>query len=153
MPQDLRTYLDAVKRNRPTDVQVVTRPVDPAHELTALVVNQIDAALHPTMVAVLVGGVEPDTLVPVSVLHGTADTLAERGGIGTMLGWSDTPLDLDLGDERSAAARLPPDEIEWLRCTGATLFVPLTSGTGTTKQLLGALVLGAKRSAWNTAIS
>ncbi len=116
------------------------------NELTALVVNQIDAALHPTMVAVLVGGVEPDTLVPVSVLHGTADTLAERGGIGTMLGWSDTPLDLDLGDERSAAARLPPDEIEWLRCTGATLFVPLTSGTGTTKQLLGALVLGAKRS-------
>ena len=39
MPQDLRTYLDAVKRNRPTDVQVVTRPVDPAHELTALVVK------------------------------------------------------------------------------------------------------------------
>jgi len=116
------------------------------NELTALVVHQIDAALHPTMVAVLVGGVEPETLVPVSVLHGTADTLSERGGIGTMLGWSDTPLDLDLADARSAASRLPPDEIEWLRCTGATLFVPLTSGTAPSKQLLGALVLGAKRS-------
>ena len=116
------------------------------NELTALVVQQIDAALHPTMVAVLVAGVEPGTLVPVSVLHGTADTLDQRGGIGTMLTWSDTPLDLDLTDERSAAGRLPPDEVEWLRCTGAVLFVPLSASEGGTRQLLGALVLGAKRS-------
>lgn len=116
------------------------------NELTALVVQQIDEALHPTMVAVLVAGVEPGTLVPVSVLHGTADTLDERGGIGTMLTWSDTPLDLDLADARSAAARLPPDEIEWLRCTGAVLFVPLSASESGTRQLLGALVLGAKRS-------
>jgi GAF domain-containing protein/predicted Ser/Thr protein kinase len=116
------------------------------NELTALVVQQIDAALHPTMVAVLVAGVEPGTLVPVSVLHGTADTLDQRGGIGTMLTWSDTPLDLDLADERSAAGRLPPDEVEWLRCTGAVLFVPLSASEGGTKALLGALVLGAKRS-------
>jgi hypothetical protein len=116
------------------------------NELTALVVKQIDAALHPTMVAVLVAGVEPDTLVPVSVLHGTADTLDQRGGIATMLTWSDTPLDLDLGDQRSGAARLPPDEIEWLRCTGAVLFVPLSASDGGTRQLLGSLVLGGKRS-------
>ncbi len=63
-----------------------------------------------------------------------------------MLTWSDTPLDLDLADERSAAGRLPPDEVEWLRCTGAVLFVPLSASEGGTKQLLGALVLGAKRS-------
>ncbi len=116
------------------------------NELTALVVQQIDAALHPTMVAVLVAGVEPGTLVPVSVLHGTADTLEQRGGIGTMLTWSDTPLDLDLADERSAAGRLPPDEVEWLRCTGAVLFVPLSASESGTRQLLGALVLGGKRS-------
>ncbi|MBK5296045.1 MAG: serine/threonine protein kinase [Vicinamibacteria bacterium] len=116
------------------------------NELTALVVAQIDAALHPTMVAVLVAGVEPGTLVPVSVLHGTADTLDQRGGIGTMLTWSDTPLELDLGDERSAAGRLPADEIEWLRCTGAVLFVPLSASESGTRQLLGALVLGEKRS-------
>jgi eukaryotic-like serine/threonine-protein kinase len=116
------------------------------NELTALVVKQIDAALHPTMVAVLVAGVEPGMLVPVSVLHGTADTLEQRGGIGTMLTWSDTPLDLDLADERSAAGRLPPDEVEWLRCTGAVLFVPLSATESGTRQLLGALVLGGKRS-------
>ena len=124
------------------------------NELTALVVQQIDAALHPTMVAVLVAGVEPGTLVPVSVLHGTADTLDERGGIGTMLTWSDTPLDLDLADERSAAGRLPPDEVEWLRCTGAVLFVPLSaseSGTTSTarragpgRQAVGGTVLGRR---------
>ena len=116
------------------------------NELTALVVQQIDAALHPTMVGVLAANVEPGTLVPVSVLHGTADTLDERGGIGSMLTWSDTPLELDVTDARSAAHRLPSDEIEWLRCTGATLLVPVSSGAGESRQLLGALVLGAKRS-------
>ena len=39
MAQDLRSFLEQVKRKRPTDVQVVTRAVDPAHELTALVVK------------------------------------------------------------------------------------------------------------------
>ena len=39
MPQDLRSFLEGVKRKRPTDVQVVTKPVDPAYELTALVVK------------------------------------------------------------------------------------------------------------------
>ena len=116
------------------------------NELMALVVHQIDAALKPAMVAVLVSAVENETLVPVSVLHGTADTLPEHGGIGSMLTWSDTPLDLDLDDERSAANRLPADEIEWLRCTGATLMVPLSIDEHGTRRLLGALVLGRKRS-------
>jgi UbiD family decarboxylase len=39
MAQDLRSFLDEVKRRRPADVQVVTAPVDPAYELTALVVK------------------------------------------------------------------------------------------------------------------
>jgi UbiD family decarboxylase len=39
MAQDLRSFLDEVKRRRPSDVQVVTAPVDPAYELTALVVK------------------------------------------------------------------------------------------------------------------
>jgi UbiD family decarboxylase len=39
MPQDLRTYLEELKRKRPTDVQVVTKAVDPTYELTALVVK------------------------------------------------------------------------------------------------------------------
>jgi predicted Ser/Thr protein kinase/GAF domain-containing protein len=116
------------------------------NELMALVVHQIDAALTPSMVAVLVADIEPGTLVPVSVLHGTADTLPQAGGIGSMLTWSDAPLELHLDDERSAGSRLPPDEVEWLRCTGAVLFVPLSIADGGARRLLGALVLGGKRS-------
>jgi 2,5-furandicarboxylate decarboxylase 1 len=39
MAQDLRTYLDLVKRKRPEDLVVVSREVDPAYELTAVVVK------------------------------------------------------------------------------------------------------------------
>ncbi len=46
-------------------------------------------------------------------------------------------MDLDLADQRSAAGRLPADEIDWLRCTGAVLFGA--------RHLLGALVSGLAR--------
>jgi 2,5-furandicarboxylate decarboxylase 1 len=39
MAQDLRSFLDEIKRRRPEDLQVVSRPVDPAYEITALVVK------------------------------------------------------------------------------------------------------------------
>jgi UbiD family decarboxylase len=39
MSQDLRTYLDLVKRDRPEEFLVVPREVDPAHELTAITVK------------------------------------------------------------------------------------------------------------------
>ncbi len=116
------------------------------NELTALVLDEIDRALKPSMAAVLVAGLEPGTLVPVAVLRGSAETLADSGGIASMLKWSDEPLELYLDDTRSPARRLPPEEIEWLECTGAVLFVPLYSKDATTRTLLGALALGGKRS-------
>jgi 3-polyprenyl-4-hydroxybenzoate decarboxylase len=39
MAQDLRSFLDLVKRQKPDDFQIVSRPVDPAYEITALVVK------------------------------------------------------------------------------------------------------------------
>jgi 2,5-furandicarboxylate decarboxylase 1 len=39
MAQDLRTFLDQVKRTRPDDLVIVSREVDPAYEITALVVK------------------------------------------------------------------------------------------------------------------
>jgi UbiD family decarboxylase len=39
MAQDLRSFLDLIKRTRPDDFQVVSRPIDPAYEITALVVK------------------------------------------------------------------------------------------------------------------
>ena len=38
MAQDLRTYLDAVKTRKGDEFQVVTQEVDPAFEITAIVV-------------------------------------------------------------------------------------------------------------------
>jgi UbiD family decarboxylase len=37
MAQDLRSFLDLLKRTRPADVQIISRPVDPAYEITAVV--------------------------------------------------------------------------------------------------------------------
>src|SRR5690349_16850688 len=39
MGQDLRSFLDAVKRRAPDGFQVISRPVDPAYEITALAVK------------------------------------------------------------------------------------------------------------------
>jgi 2,5-furandicarboxylate decarboxylase 1 len=39
MGQDLRSFIEAVKRAKPDDVQVVKKEVDPAYEITALVVK------------------------------------------------------------------------------------------------------------------
>jgi eukaryotic-like serine/threonine-protein kinase len=116
------------------------------NELTALVLDEIDRSLKPSMAAVLVSGLEPGSLVPVAVMRGSADSLAEDGGIASMLKWSDEPLELYLDDTRSPARRLPQDEIAWLECTGAVLFVPLYSKDATTRTLLGVLALGGKRS-------
>jgi 2,5-furandicarboxylate decarboxylase 1 len=37
--QDLRSYLDSIKRTRAADFQIVSRPVDPRYEITGLVVK------------------------------------------------------------------------------------------------------------------
>ncbi len=39
MAQDLRSYLDLLKRKRPEDLVTISKEVDPAHEITALVVK------------------------------------------------------------------------------------------------------------------
>jgi hypothetical protein len=115
---------------------------DPA-DLAAMVVGQIDAALHPDMVAILVSGLEDGKLVPVTVLHGSAESLPIDGGIGGMLRWSDAPLDILLNDPRSPARRLPEEEREWLHCTGASLLVPVIAQEG---RLVAVIVLGERRS-------
>ena len=39
MAQDLRTYLDLIKRRKPEDFRIVSKEVDPAYEITAIVVK------------------------------------------------------------------------------------------------------------------
>ncbi len=120
-------------------VRFETNPAD----LSALVVNQIDEALHPEMTAILVSGVEEGRLTPVTVLHGSAESLPLEGGLVSMLRWSDEPLEISLNDPRSPARRLPPDEQEWLECTNTALLVPVI---GQERALLAVIVLAEKRS-------
>jgi 2,5-furandicarboxylate decarboxylase 1 len=78
MPQDLRSFLDQVKRKRPTDVQVVTRAVDPTHELTALVVKlEKERKQRPILLFESVKG----TKLPVLTnLHASRSRLAQAIG-------------------------------------------------------------------------
>jgi len=57
MAQDLPGYLDLIKRTRPDDLLVVTKEVDPAYEITALVVKlEREARKRPIVVCERVRG-------------------------------------------------------------------------------------------------
>lgn len=115
---------------------------DPA-DLASTVVHQVDEALHPETVAILVSGIEEGCMTPVCVLHGSAESLPLEGGLATMLRWSDEPLEIFLQDPRSPVRRLPPEEQQWLECTGAVLLVPVV---GQDRTLIAVIALGARRS-------
>jgi serine/threonine-protein kinase len=115
---------------------------DPA-DLASMVVREIDAALHPETIAILVSGIEDGCLTPVTVMHGSAETLPIDSGLVSMLRWSDDPLELFLDDPRSPAHRLPPEEREWLECTNTVLLVPVI---GQDRALIALIALGEKRS-------
>ncbi|MBI3637988.1 MAG: UbiD family decarboxylase [Candidatus Rokubacteria bacterium] len=51
MAQDLRSYLDLIKRKRPDELVFVSQPIDPAYEITALVAKlEKDAKRRPVMI-------------------------------------------------------------------------------------------------------
>jgi UbiD family decarboxylase len=74
MAQDLRSYLDAVKRAKPDDVQIVTQEVDPAFEITGIVVKlEREAKRRPVLIFEKVKG----TRFPVLTnLHASRSRLA-----------------------------------------------------------------------------
>jgi hypothetical protein len=78
---------------------------DPA-DLASVVVTELDEALHPQMIAILVNGMEENRLWPVASLHGTVEPLPLDGGLVAMLRWSDEPLEfLGTCSPAPAAAR------------------------------------------------
>ena len=127
----------------------ITYETDP-NDLTALVVDRIDTALHPEMVAVLVAGVDEGQLRPVSVLRADVPPLPLDSGLVTMLRWSTEPLELYVVDERSPARRLPPSDQQWLHSTGAVLFVPVVArgsdANASQPDLVAFIALGRRRS-------
>jgi predicted Ser/Thr protein kinase len=115
---------------------------DPS-DLASMVVQEVDAALHPETTAILVGGIDEGRLIPVAVLHGSAESLPLDGGLVAMLRWSEEPLEIFVNDPRSPARRLPAEEQEWLECTGARLLVPVVDQE---RSLIAIIALGEKRS-------
>ena len=116
---------------------------DPA-ALVSLVMAQIGSALHPESIVVLAG--DDDRLEPISLPGPDVGVLARDGALGTLLRWSDKPLEVFLDDERSPAARLPSVDRAWLAASGLSLLVPILAGTGEQRVLAGLIGLGAKRS-------
>ncbi len=111
--------------------------------LADLVVAQLDQALHPRTVALLVGGLDEGALVPVAVRHGSVESLLTSSPVVKVMQQSDAPLDVDLGDASSALQGLPEEDREWLLCASATLLVPVL---GQDRLLVGVLLLGDKQS-------
>ena len=135
---------------------------DDPRELVAMVVGQIDTALHPEGVAVLArtaqtapGAVSGEgAFEPVTALHVRATPLPAESGIITLLRWSDKPLEIFLDDEQSPLARVPPADRLWLAEANAALLVPIFAGVSRAESrggsgprpFVGLIALGPKRS-------
>ena len=46
MPQDLRSYIDRIKKDQPDDFLAISREIDPAFEITAMTVK-LEQAIKP----------------------------------------------------------------------------------------------------------
>ncbi len=128
----------------------VSYEADP-RDLVAMVVTQIDTALHPECVAVLATNSPSDSnpnaaFAVVASLRVDAAPLRLDSGVITLVKWSDKPLEIFLDDEQSAVARVPPPDRAWLEATRAALLVPIFAGGSDPRPLVGLIALGHKRS-------
>ncbi len=138
-------------------------------DLVAMVVAQIDSALHPECIAVLAHSTETalsagqagevassqtpggesvllGTFEPVSALRVEASMLRADSGLVTLLQWSDKPLEIFLDDERSPVSRVPPSDRLWLASLNVALLVPIFAGGSDPRPFVGVIALGRKQS-------
>jgi hypothetical protein len=108
-------------------------------DLVAMVVTQIDSALHPESIAVLAGEVVSSqtpgggsvmlgSFEPVSGLRADAAPLRADSALVTLLRWSDKPLEVFLDDEQSPVSRVPQSDRIWLASLNVALLVPIFAG-------------------------
>jgi Protein kinase domain len=120
-------------------------------DLVAMVVTEIDSALHPENIGVLASeaptGSNPNgKFTPVSSLRVEAAPLSVDSGITTLLRWSDKPLEVFLDDDESQVSRLPSADRAWLQAMNAALLVPIFAGGSDPRPFVGLIALGPKRS-------
>ncbi|HYB40764.1 MAG TPA: UbiD family decarboxylase [Candidatus Methylomirabilis sp.] len=114
MAQDLRSYLDLIKRRKPEEFAIVSREMDPAYEMTALVVKlEKEARRRPVLLFEKVKG----TPFPVLTnLHASRSRLA--------LAMSSAPEDMLRTYLRAMERPVPPRVV----ATGPVKDVVLTGG-------------------------
>ncbi len=79
MAQDLRSFLDLIKRRKPEDFLIVSKEIDPAYELTALVVKlEREAKRRPVLLFERVKGTKFPVLTN---LHASRSRLAAAMGV------------------------------------------------------------------------
>jgi hypothetical protein len=115
------------------------------HDLSRLLVEQVDRALHVESVVVMAATPGQPGLLRTTAARGVAepDAITSSSQFVTLLAGASDPLPVDTGQPGSIVSRLPEREREWLKAAGASLLVPL-HGSG--EALTGFMVLGPKKS-------
>ena len=122
-------------------------------DLVAMVVTQIDSALHPEGA----GGARVERSPATARIRRRRSSRSRRcastprrcrptAALVTLLRWSDKPLEVFLDDEQSPVARVPPADREWLAAINAALLVPIFAGGSDPRPFVGLIALGRKRS-------
>lgn len=116
------------------------RAADDARQLAAALAGEIDRALHPEAVHVLLRGATGDVL---AAPDGSVAALSATTALAALLARREEPLPVDLERPHPDVAALADADRHWLADAGARLVVPIREREGA---LVGAIALGAKRS-------
>ena len=112
MAQDLPAYLDLIKRSKPEEIVVISKELDPAYELTALVVKlEREGKRRPVLICERMKGTKFPVLTN---LHASRSRLALAMGsapdqmLAAYLRAMDTPIPPSPG---TASVFQPPPEL------------------------------------------
>jgi hypothetical protein len=117
-----------------------TRAAGSTEGLARAVMEQLEGALHPMSIGVLVAARAGEDLLPVA---SPLRALPRGSALVPRLSIATGPVDVDLTRPGEALLDLPSESRVWLGDAGAALLVPLVGSVG---ELDGVLALGPKRS-------
>src|SRR3989442_965382 len=126
MAQDLRSYLDLVKRRKPGDFEIVSKPVNPRYEITALVVKlEREAKRRPVLLFENVTGTKFPVLTN---LHASRPRLAAAMNAAPEATPAIALGALAIGsideDERGIMGGLLGEPLELVKCQTSDVLVP-----------------------------
>jgi hypothetical protein len=123
-----------------TSLVDIARRAGSSDQFVDLLTSEIDRALHPDRIAILI---HDELRGVLRARDGHTRPLATGSVLMQLLGRSDDPLEIDPDDSRSVFARLDDAEQSWLVDGGFRLLVPFRGSDGSVG---GLLALGEKKS-------